>query len=43
MSRRQRRLHALVWLVLAPLALAAAWYAQDGRQDFPITEQEQGE
>lgn len=43
MSRRQRRVHALIWLVLAPLALAAAWYAHDGRQEFPITGQEASE
>jgi hypothetical protein len=31
MTRAQRKLHLLLWLVLAPLVLLAAWYGLSGR------------
>lgn len=33
MTRRQRRLHLLAWLLLTPLLLGASWWALDGRPE----------
>jgi len=34
MSRGQRRTHAMLWLVLAPLLLIAVYWAYQGRAEY---------